>query len=82
MKVSTENDNNFGYEKISILIDNMPLNYIQKLYTTNPELGDNPFIMTIKSRLYVSFNSNIRNLKKKCILFIFFITKMSVEAAT
>jgi hypothetical protein len=59
MKVSTENDNNFGYEKISILIDNMPLNYIQKLYTTNPELGDNPFIMTIKSRLYVSFNSNI-----------------------
>jgi hypothetical protein len=25
MKVSTENDNNFGYEKITILVDNMPL---------------------------------------------------------
>jgi hypothetical protein len=25
MKVSTENDNNFGYEKITILADNMPL---------------------------------------------------------
>jgi hypothetical protein len=28
MKVSTENDNNFGYEKISILVDNIPLSYI------------------------------------------------------
>jgi hypothetical protein len=26
MKVSTENDNNFGYEKIMILEDNIPLN--------------------------------------------------------
>jgi hypothetical protein len=25
MKVSTENDNNFGYEKITILVDNIPL---------------------------------------------------------
>ena len=25
MKVSTENDNKFGYEKITILIDNIPL---------------------------------------------------------
>jgi hypothetical protein len=25
MKVSTENDNNFGYEKITIVGDNMPL---------------------------------------------------------
>ena len=25
MKVSTENDNNFGYEKITILVDNMLL---------------------------------------------------------
>jgi hypothetical protein len=24
-KVSTENDNNFGYEKIMILVDNIPL---------------------------------------------------------
>jgi hypothetical protein len=26
VKVSTENDNNFGYEKITILVDNIPLN--------------------------------------------------------
>ena len=26
MKVGTENDNNFGYEKITILVDNMLLN--------------------------------------------------------
>jgi hypothetical protein len=26
MKVSTENDNNFGYEKITILVDNILLN--------------------------------------------------------
>jgi hypothetical protein len=28
MKVSTENDNNFGYEKITIVVDNIPLNNI------------------------------------------------------
>jgi hypothetical protein len=28
MKVSTENDNNFGYEKITILVDNIPLSMI------------------------------------------------------
>jgi hypothetical protein len=27
MKVSTENDNNFGYEKITIVVDNIPLRY-------------------------------------------------------
>jgi hypothetical protein len=26
MKVSTENDNNFGYEQITILVHNIPLN--------------------------------------------------------
>jgi hypothetical protein len=25
MKVSMENDNNFGYEKITIVVDNIPL---------------------------------------------------------
>jgi hypothetical protein len=29
MKVSTENDNNFGYEKIMILLDNIPLTKIK-----------------------------------------------------
>jgi hypothetical protein len=27
MKVSTENDNNFGYEKITIVVDNIPLKF-------------------------------------------------------
>jgi hypothetical protein len=34
MKVSTENDNNFGYEKITIVVDNIPLSQIR--------LGDEP----------------------------------------
>ena len=32
MKVSTENDNNFGYEKITILVDNMPLNDLTVIF--------------------------------------------------
>jgi hypothetical protein len=28
MKVSTENDNNFGYEKITIVVDNIPLKLV------------------------------------------------------
>jgi hypothetical protein len=28
MKVSMENDNNFGYEKITIVVDNIPLKKI------------------------------------------------------
>jgi hypothetical protein len=28
MKVSTENDNNFGYEQITIVVDNIPLSWI------------------------------------------------------
>ena len=32
MKVSTEIDNNFGYEKITQLVDNIPLTY--KVYQT------------------------------------------------
>jgi len=35
MKVSTENDNNFGYEKKSIVVDNIPLKgtlYSKSLY--------------------------------------------------
>jgi hypothetical protein len=35
MKVSTENDNHFGYEKITILVDNMPLIAINTITATN-----------------------------------------------
>ena len=43
MKVSTENDNNFGYEKITILVDKMPLKEvkcIKKNSMTRHEKGD------------------------------------------
>ena len=30
MKVSTENDNYFGYDKITIVVDNMPLTYKER----------------------------------------------------
>ena len=32
MKVSTENDNNFGYEKITIVVDNIPLTNHAKVF--------------------------------------------------
>jgi hypothetical protein len=32
MKVSTEIDNNFGYEKITQLVDNIPLNNMKYKY--------------------------------------------------
>jgi hypothetical protein len=40
MKVSMENDNNFGYEKITIVVDNMPLTF--NSYCRG--LSDKPFI--------------------------------------
>ena len=30
MKVGTENDNNFGYEKITIVVDNIPLSHLRE----------------------------------------------------
>jgi hypothetical protein len=41
MKVSTENDNNFGYEQITILGDNMPLNIEVLLHVS--DVGYIPF---------------------------------------
>jgi hypothetical protein len=34
MNFSTENDNNFGYEKITIVVDNMPLRFIKSFIET------------------------------------------------
>jgi hypothetical protein len=36
MKVSTENDNNFGYEKITIVVDNIPLSMDVKIRVCLP----------------------------------------------
>jgi hypothetical protein len=38
MKVSTENDNNFGYEKITILVDNIPLSKVRRYQIDNQKL--------------------------------------------
>jgi hypothetical protein len=35
MKVSTEIDNNFGYEKITQLVDNIPLTDLVKVFKLN-----------------------------------------------
>ena len=35
MKVSMENDNNFGYEKITIVVDNIPLRHFFYKKKTN-----------------------------------------------
>jgi hypothetical protein len=59
MKVSTENDNNFGYEKITILVDNIPLKFIYSTVTvtncTNTDRKNNnllPKEHNIKDRKY------------------------------
>jgi hypothetical protein len=41
MKVSTENNNNFGYEKITIVVDNIPLNILWKSLMLQPKRKDN-----------------------------------------
>ena len=59
MKVSTENDNNFGYEKITILVDKMPLskerltryNYNLTIMKSPKPATDNRFKKSIKSYL-------------------------------
>jgi hypothetical protein len=45
MKVSTENDNNFGYEKITILVDNIPLSQESEwlLYLCVSDIGFDSF---------------------------------------
>jgi hypothetical protein len=45
MKVSTEIDNNFGYEKITQLVDNIPLSKEQLYYCKS-----NPVKLTFRSK--------------------------------
>jgi hypothetical protein len=39
MKVSTENDNNFGHEKITIVVDNIPLKQTWHEWSLNGQLS-------------------------------------------
>jgi hypothetical protein len=48
MKVSTENDNNFGYEKITILVDNIPLSVMELCHFEKNKM----------SKILVSFATN------------------------
>jgi len=52
MKVSTENDNNFGYEKITVLVDNMPLTY-PSIYT----LSFFPCALDMWNNLYITIQN-------------------------
>ena len=49
MKVSTENDNNFWYEKISILVDNIPLNIAiqRKLHTETRKVRSSDILFKV-----------------------------------
>ena len=39
MKVSTENDNNFGHEKVTIVVDNIPLKQTWHEWSLNGQLS-------------------------------------------
>jgi hypothetical protein len=58
MKVSTENDNNFGYEKITILVDNIPL---------RGEIDDNFFCFVSKLSLISANIINTHSLFSLCL---------------
>ena len=45
MKVSTEIDNNFGYEKITQLVDNIPLTFIKIRYNNYPTMLDPTMVL-------------------------------------
>jgi hypothetical protein len=47
MKVSMENDINFGYEKITLLVDNMPLisRCLKDLIQTNKQVSDQYYLI-------------------------------------
>ena len=54
MKVSTENDNNFGYEKITIVVDNIPL---KMRHSTGEMLCASSFnILFLKWRFEIKVN--------------------------
>jgi hypothetical protein len=68
MNISTENDNNFGYEKITILVDNIPLSwwgegegYDLKKNLVSILWKDNNFKHGTRKKYYVK----ITNAKKK-----------------
>ena len=58
MKVSTEIDNNFGYEKITQLVDNIPLNYLYYVQIQYPS----KFIIIMITYRSNKFNQNNRSL--------------------
>ena len=54
MKVSTENNNNFGYEKITIVVDNMPLKDF-KIPRYQPILRENCFLASPHTSLFKKY---------------------------
>ena len=61
MKVSTENDNNFGYENTTIVVDNIPLNHKGDTYCVTDLTvklivcdKNQSIVITLMIQLYVS----------------------------
>ena len=74
MKVSMENDNNFGYEKITIVVDNMPLK--KKTKQKWFKLFEHVMLNWIKWRnftLFCALNIPKKNKKNISKIYIYFI---------
>jgi hypothetical protein len=50
MKVSTENDNNFGYEKITILVDNMHLSNNHSIKWTKDDISIQNHVVVLMNK--------------------------------
>jgi hypothetical protein len=65
MKVSTEIDNKFGYEKITQLVDNIPLNPLKVTSTSTNLVNSTLLLFTILQKKKIAYffgfvkNSNI-----------------------
>jgi hypothetical protein len=55
MKVSVENDNNFGYEKNTILVDNMPLTHAHTIEVPVPITQSERSRINVKGGDFSSF---------------------------
>jgi hypothetical protein len=69
MKVSTENDNNFGFEKITILGDNMPLKSGIKMRFLDPFTSSDP-------------NTHKLYILGHCINIVFILQKYHINPST
>jgi hypothetical protein len=70
MKVSTEIDNNFGYEKITQLVDNIPLNDIFKENNTKEKLSTRGRKRTLTDSEIKRNRSEVSSKWNKCRIYV------------